>query len=371
MSDLAIVDVQSAAQVATGKSYAIVGPFRARDAGSDATLSALINAMPSPPVVVAGPATNAHAENVVDVRNRRLVARSVADVEAIIVVAPTFSAGASASAQLARMASRAKLRGQIVAFLGAGAESPNGSVSRWATRTAAHNADLTILRDELSADQLVAAGVEPPLRIGADPAWIELGELFAAPGQNDNVVVALDDCDSQAGVSQLAHALGPIAASGFQVVLQPWRRNHTPSKMFAEMVASRIVNNVSIVEAPETMREARDLYSMSRAVLSLRYHAVMAAAAAGTPTVVFGGRAMEQLGKTLEVPVIAPQSGTEEIAKTVMHTLEHGSAGSRVVPHLIDRAKASVDLVRLLLSEGEDTSQSANNPLPFYPNPWR
>lgn len=371
MSDLAVVDVQTAAQAAAGKSYAVVGPFRARDAGSDATLSALIAAMPGAPAVVAGPATDAHASTIVDVRDRRLVARSVADVEAIVVLAPTFNAGLSASAQLARMTSRAKLRGQIVAFIGAGAEHAPGSVARWTTRSAAHNADLTILRDELSADALVAAGVDPPLRIGADPAWIELGELFAAPHQDDNIVVALDDRDSQAGVSQLAHALAPIAASGFQVILQPWRKNHTPSATFAEMIATRIGNNVSIVDAPESLREARDFYKTSRAVLSLRYHAVMAAAAAGSRTIVFGGRAMEQLGKTLDVPVIAPNAGPTEIANAVIHALEHGQVGSRVVPQLIDRAKASVDLVRLLLSEGEDLSQSANNPLPLYPTPWR
>ncbi len=371
MSDLAVIDVSTTTEPPAGKSFAVVGPFRERDAGSDATVSALINAMPGTPDVIAGPATGAQARSVIDVRDRKRISRSITDVEAIIVLAPTFAIDPASSLQLAYLASRAKLRGQIVAFVGAGAERSHGSISRWLTRTAVHNADLTILRDELSADALVAAGVDPPLRIGADPAWVELGELFAAPDQKDRLVVALDDHDGHADVTQLARVLAPVAASGFEVVLQPWRKHNHPSGPFAEVIADRIGNNVSVIEPPETLRDARDFYSTSRAVFALRYHAVMAAASAGTSTVVFGGRAMKQLGATLDVPVVSPEETPENVSTLLLKTLERGQVGSCVVPQIIDRAKASIDLVRLLISKGEDTSQSANNPLPLYPNPWR
>lgn len=352
MADVAFLDLEDLTTTSSPvRTVAVLGDIDG-DVGTRATFAALRNGLMG-----------------IDVTN----SQRATEADAIIVLEPEF-ANRRQVARLARLALGARLRGKPVVFLAASAWGAPGPITRRLTRTALKHADLVLVRDEASADAFAQAGVEPPFRLGADPAWADLGQLYAAPTPADQVVVALDDTPRPDAA--FSAALEPIAATGVGILLQPWRAGDSASRRTAERVASAISNGASrsavdVVDAPVTLHDARDLYSGSRAVLALRFHAVMAAACAGSRTLAVGGPTIERLAGALGMPVVPAGWTPEHIAQALLHTLEQAPAAARGVPHLIERAKGSIDLVRLLVTEGADDTLSSAEPLPLHPEPWR
>lgn len=373
MSDAAVVELHEAQRAPSAKSVAIVSPTGTVNAGTEATYAALLSSLPYGAVTVSGPVSEALlAKFDCDSTegSRSSISKAVSEADAVIVAAPHFDANVSSAMFLARLTFDAHVRGKAIALVGATARKSSNRIANAFTKFAIRRADLTVMRDEASADNLLQSGVEGPLRVGADPAWSELGELFAAPERSREVVVALNDEIDSSSVDRLVGALTPVAASGVDIALQPWSKSRMVTDRVGE-VASRVGDNVTVLPAPNSLREARDAYTTSRAVLALRFHAVMAAACAGSRTLAMGDDAMQKLASALELSVVPASATPKDISAALLQTLESGPVGSRAVPQLVDRAKATIDLVRLLLTEGEDSTPTANNQLPLYPTAWR
>ncbi len=317
-----------------------------------------------------------------DLDDRRAVRKSFAQSEAFIVVNPEFSKTAKLG-RLARLSLRARLAGKPFALVGLSVSNLSTRRSRFLARFVVTHADLVLLRDEASADALIDAGVEPPFRIGADPAWAQLDELYAAREPADQMVVAIDltDGDSKTSESRasrleetLGKTLGPLADSGVEIILQPWE---TPdygvgNELLAKKVSARLGGRATVVESPATLREARELYSSSRMVVATRRHALMAAAVAGSRAVSLSDSDdVHRFSAQLDVPTFSSESEPAAMSAALFDALGSEPATPAVVREQIDRAKGSLSLVRLLLTEGVGHEAASLDSLPLYPNPWR
>lgn len=316
-----------------------------------------------------------------NLNDRRAVRKSFAQSEAFIVVNPEFSSNARLG-RLAGLCLRARLAGKPFALVGLGVAPLKTRRSRLFARFIVSHSDLVLIRDEASGDALIDAGVEPPFRIGADPAWAQLDELYAAREPVNQMVVAIDLTDDGNNTSQIAtrleeslsNTLAPLADSGVEIVLQPWKSSFVEpvNELVAKKVSARLGGQATVVGAPESLREARELYSGSRMVLATRPHALMAAAVAGSRAVSFSNSPdLRHLSINLDVPTVDFETGSPALSAALLQALENEPAAPAAVRDQIDRAKGSLSLVRLLLTEGAAHESLSTESLPLYPNPWR
>ncbi len=193
-------------------------------------------------------------------------------------------------------------RGIPLALAGVGAgELRSRSARRLAARIA-RSADLLVLRDEESAGILEACGVPGPFRIGADPAWSLLRDRVAAPSDAGSSGFGSSGAGrAPAGRGLLvavSHLAGPRADdvvvlleaacraavdAGHQVHLQPWQPG--ADEDLARAVVLRMADpRASVLPRPVDLDEAVATSGAHAGVLALRFHAAVAAAAAGVPT---------------------------------------------------------------------------------------
>ena len=136
---------------------------------------------------------------------------------------------------------------------------------------------------------LADAGAPPPFRVGADAAWT----LLDAPGAAERrratrVIVALSHLAGGAGARAPPgrRRSRPAARAGLRVRLQPWQLPLATATSAAR-VAAPLGGDAEIVPPPADLADARDVFAGARLVVALRFHALVAAAAAGTPVVAF------------------------------------------------------------------------------------
>jgi polysaccharide pyruvyl transferase WcaK-like protein len=107
--------------------------------------------------------------------------------------------------------------------------------------------------------------------------------------------------------------------------------------------------------------------------VALRFHALVAAAAAGVPAIAYAHEAkLAGLGKRLGQPVVQPAGKAEAVGGAMLAAIEDGvtAAGPEAITRERDRARAGMALLRLLLSGGRGADGAAVSGLELVPTGW-
>lgn len=250
------------------------------------------------------------------------------------------------------LALAAGVTGKPLLLVGVGAAPIGHRSNRALARGIARWADLMVMRDEESASELLSIGVRGPVRVGADPAWTTLADNPSGPTTGGPVIVALSHLAGDGNLAAwLADGLGPLVAAGVPVALQPWQ---VPlDRWLARAVARRLGPGVEVLDEPADLDSARADAVGASAVLALRFHAAVAAGAAGVPFVAVATEPkLVGIARRLDMPAVAPSAPASELTAAVEHVL----AGRAVLGPAVDRerrrAEDTLTLLRLVLTGG-------------------
>jgi polysaccharide pyruvyl transferase WcaK-like protein len=366
----------------------LAGAFGQRNPGDEALLDAFVAAIPEDWDVIATATVPPHARNVETVSSddSTKVARVVARADAVVFaggtvfkeLAPhTRRSSLDLLQKGAALAYGAKALGKRLAMVGVGAARIRHGRGQKLARRLVRQADLLVLRDEESADVLAGLGAPTPFRIGADPAWtlVESSTPMHA-GAGDRVIVALS-CEAGNGevIDDLAAALVPLLAAGHEVALQPWQVGGPSSPddlAIARALATRLGGTAEIMLPPADLADAVETYRDARLVLGLRFHALIAAAAAGRPFVAYAHEPkLAGVARRLGQPAVAPERAVRDLGPALV------AAAARPTPPAIAairseiaRADESMRLLRLVLSNGEADEPESIGTLPLKPAEW-
>jgi len=370
----------------------LAGAFGQRNPGDDALLEAFTRALPDWGVVATvGPQSlpDEGGARAVSSAEPRRVARHAAAADAVIFAGGTVFKGLRPETgrppldllrRALALAYGAKALGKPLALVGVGASPIASRQGRALMRRLVGQADLLVLRDEESADVLAEAGAPAPFRVGADPAWT----LFDAPPrlperQGDAVLVALSHEAGGARLADdLAAALVPVLAAQHPVLLQPWQIGGLTRRDdldLARAVNLRLGGAGELLLPPADLHEAQALFARQGVVVGLRFHALVAAAAAGTRFVAVAhepklGAVARRLGQSA---VAAHAGGVDPIAlaRTILKALDGGAPPrAAAVRGEIARSEQGLRLLRLLLSRGRAEDADTIGTLPLAPGEW-
>ena len=371
-------------------SVLLAGAFGQGNPGDEALLSAFKHGLPDWDVVATSddPARTAYQHDVDAVDRRRVaeVARRASRADGVVLAGGTVfkvlhpTCGRPPGALLRRalaLCIGARAFGKPLALVGVGASPMSGRGRRQIARAIVHRSDLLVLRDEESAELLGQAGVPTPMRVGADPSWA----LFDPPEpraqgalDRDRVVVALSHlAGGPLLADSLARALAPLAASGLQVVLQPWQAHadgHTDDVQLAHAVAARL-HGAHVLPSPADIFAARDALATAGVVVGLRFHSLIAAAAAGVPFVaVTHEPKLAALARRLDQPAVAPARLADGLALAVLVAREAGPPSRAAVCAEIESADETLRLLRVVLSGGRSDESLRVDGLTLAPERW-
>ncbi|MFP5377329.1 MAG: polysaccharide pyruvyl transferase family protein [Acidimicrobiia bacterium] len=364
----------------------LAGAFGQANPGDEALLEAFVAALPGWDAVATSQrpveTRSRHGCDAVSSHEPAAVARAARRADVVVFAGGTvfkhlhpstdrrplgLLAGAGALAVGARAA------GTRVALVGVGADHLRTPMARRLARGVVRRSQLTVLRDEDSAAALAAAGAPVPFRVGADPAWTLVGGGRDATGRRrrDVVVVALSHLAIRRPdtAGEVARALRPLAASGFEVHLQPWQddaagRDH----LLAGALAARLGGGTRIVGPPATLSAARRQFGEARAVVGFRFHAVVAAAAAGTPFVAVAHEPkLAALGRRFEQPVLDPSAGMGALPQCLAAALGGRRPSAAVARSQVAAAEEGFRLLRLVATGGHLEDLDTLTGLPLVP----
>jgi polysaccharide pyruvyl transferase WcaK-like protein len=347
----------------------LVGAFGQGNPGDEALCEAFRRALHDTDITIASrtPALTAlryHAPTIPTAPNR--VLRSLRDTDLVVAGGGTVfkqlhaSTGRQRNALLrstAALIGLAHARGAAVALVGVGAGTIAGREARSLARWIVRHSDLLVLRDEESAAVLTETGAPTPFRVGADPAWTLLGAPEPRPvhgvGAGSITVAVSHLAGDRALVERLGDALRPFAAS-HPIRLEPWQtdgamRDHA----VAEALCTRIGPGADVVLPPADVGAARDAYRADRLVVAMRFHALVAAGAAGTTALAIAHEPkLGGLARRLEQPSAPPHASAEVLRRAIGEALTHPPAPAATIAGEIASATGGMDLMRLLLSRG-------------------
>jgi polysaccharide pyruvyl transferase WcaK-like protein len=141
----------------------------------------------------------------------------------------------------------------------------------------------------------------------------------------------------------------------------------------ARSLAELLPAPAEIVPPPATLDDARDLFAGARLVVALRFHALVAAAAAGVPAIAYAHEAkLAGLGARLGQAVVRPAGTVDAVGSAMLAAIEDGlTAPSRESIELeCERARAGMALTRLVLSGGRGAESVAVSGLELVPTGW-
>jgi len=370
----------------------LAGAFGQRNPGDDALLDAFERALPEWDVV----ATVGDHASPSDGRSRAVasaephrVAHVAATADAVVFAGGTVfkllrpETGRPPLDLLRRglaLAYGAKALGKPLALIGVSASPIASRQGRLLARRLVRQADLLVLRDEESAEVLAQTGAPAPFRIGADAAWTLLDAPPSQPGsRNGPVCVALShEAGSGRLADDLAAALGPVIAAGHPVALLAWQIGGAagPDDLdLARAVNARLGGAAELLLPPANLLEARALFGSARLVVGLRFHALLAAAAAGAPFVAVAHEpTLAAVARRLGQPAIAPDGEGvwgPDLAAATLAMLDGGAPSSpAAVREEITRSEQGLRLLRLLLSQGRAEQADTIGTLPLAPLEW-
>jgi polysaccharide pyruvyl transferase CsaB len=279
----------------------LVGAFGQGNPGDEALCSAFLAALCDDNVVVASsdPPSTARQHGVDAVASTSpSVARQLRHCDAVVVGGGTVfkslrpSTGRHPTALLRNacvLTAAARATGKRVAMIGVGAGDLRGKTARSLSRWLVRHVDLLVLRDEESASVLSDIGAPTPFWIGADPAWSVRPRLVEEHGEvtdrRPSVTVALSHhAGDEHLYAKLAEAIAPLCHD-HDVRLQPWQTGaDSDDQAIAQRLGERLDGAARIIEPPTDLDAATATYATDRLVIALRFHALVAAAQAGTRT---------------------------------------------------------------------------------------
>jgi polysaccharide pyruvyl transferase WcaK-like protein len=369
----------------------LAGAFGQRNPGDEALLASFVDALRAWPLVATTSdpvqTESEHGIATVSARDPRAVARAVGRAQGVIFAGGTtfkmlHPRSGRRPLELLRnglgVAAAARASGAPLALMGVGAAPLPTRRSRALARAIVNRADLLVLRDAESARLLAEAGAPSPFRVGADASWTRVEPPEAPSARGDAVIVALSHLAGGPGLAdRLALVLAPLQRAGLRLRLQPWQVLDTPGApddlALARAVAAKLPAPAEIVPPPATLDDARDLFAGARLVVALRFHALVAAAAAGVPAIAYAHEAkLAGLGKRLGQPVVQPAGKAEAVGGAMLAAIEDGvtAAGPEAITRERDRARAGMALLRLLLSGGRGADGAAVSGLELVPTGW-
>jgi polysaccharide pyruvyl transferase WcaK-like protein len=327
----------------------------------------------------ARPGNGRGARSRFDVGSRPTLARALAASDALVVaggtVFDTLPGGGQPLSPLHRavaLLGAARVLGKPRAMVGVGAGVLESAMSRRLSRALVLQTDLLVLRDEESADVLAAAGAPTPFRVGAAPAWTLLDPPPPGPrAPSGPIVVALGALAGDASLpARLAAALAPLIEAGHDVRLQPWQisGNGSDDLALGETVNARLPRRLPQLAAPANLPEARRLFAEAGLVVSLRFHALVAAAAAGTPFVAHAHEPKHAgLARRLGQRAVGTREPSAALTRAILDAFERPAPSRATVQSQIEAARAGMQLLRVLLAGGDAPAPDEIEGLPFSP----
>jgi polysaccharide pyruvyl transferase WcaK-like protein len=366
----------------------LAGAFGQRNPGDEALLDAFVRALPDWDVVAttSTPPFRGDAAAGVPSADTTRVARSVAGADAVVFAGGTVFKELSAASgrppldllqKGLALAYGAKALGKPLALVGVGAAPIASRRGRLIARRLVHQADLLVLRDEESGEVLAESGAPAPFRIGADPAWTLLGEPPARDGRGDRVIVAIShEAGGEDLRDDLAAALVPVLAAGIPVALQPWQVGGPvrPDDLdLARAVRAQRGGTAKLLLPPADLDEARLTFADARLVLGMRFHALVAAASAGTPFVAYAHEPkLAAAARRLRQGAVSPDASPDAVAAAVLAAAQEGEpATPAAVRAEVAAAEEGFRLLRLLLSGGDSQDADVLGALPLVPAEWQ
>jgi polysaccharide pyruvyl transferase CsaB len=281
----------------------LAGAYGQRNPGDEALLASFVQALTDHEIVATSVDPDAtrddHGCDAVSSLDRAAVVGALLHCDAVVVGGGTVfkalhpSTGRAPN-ELLRNASlltfAARAASKPVLLVGVGAAPLTGARARRSARRLVRRADLLVLRDEASARVLEQAGAPVPFRVGADPTWPFLTEApMVTPAPDDAVLVTLSHfaADSPGFVEALAGGLRALRADGLSIALQPWQvgASRGDDLPMTHALATEIGGPVELLDPPRDLHEATRQAAGARLVVSMRFHSLVAAAAAGTRVV--------------------------------------------------------------------------------------
>lgn len=252
--------------------------------------------------------------------------------------------------------------GRRVCLVGVGCPLLRNRQDALVARQLAMRSALTILDSPDSAARLTAAGVPSPVRVGTDPAWLELQEPPRTESIGNDVWLTLtkDDVRMRGGADAVAVKLWPVLravsdrfATRPMVTVQGWRTGMAAGDDLdaaAEVVTALTSRGwrANVGPPPRSLAQQRDLMLGVQFSIITESRALMAAAAAGVPVLAWfhdaRGRAMAD---SLKIPML---SSDPESAVTC--ALASAGAALPVVRQQAAIAGEVADLLKVLLTNG-------------------
>ncbi|WP_322766577.1 polysaccharide pyruvyl transferase family protein, partial [Frankia sp. Cr1] len=177
-------------------------------------------------------------------------------------------------------------------------------------------------------------------------------------GRDDTILVALSHLAASGRelwslLDRLADALTEQAADGLQVLLQPWQvgvgTSGTDDHAVAAYLQTRLDGSI-VLPPPADLTEARASAASARLLVAMRFHALVAGAAAGTPVVAVAHEAkLAGLARRLGQPAVRTDASTGELTAA----MRHARAGAGTPPASVQAETAQAEegfrLLRLLI----------------------
>jgi polysaccharide pyruvyl transferase WcaK-like protein len=367
----------------------LAGAFGQHNPGDEALLAAFVDALNGWPLAATSSdpvQTEAlHGIDAIPARDPRAVARAVGRAEGVVFAGGTIFKTLHPRSnrrplELLRnalgVAAGASAAGAPLALAGVGAAPLATRRARALARAIVRRADLLVLRDVESAGLLAEAGAPAPFRVGADASWTCIEAPSAPTARGDAVIVALSSLAGGRGLARrLALVLTPLQRAGLRLRLQPWQLlgSDDDDRALAEAVAAALPAPAEIVPPPATLADARDLFAGARLVVALRFHALVAAAAAGVPAIAYAHEAkLAALGARLGQAVVQPAGAADAVGAAMLAAIEDGIAPARpeAIARERERALQGMALVRLLLSGGRGEDSAEVSGLELAPTGW-
>jgi polysaccharide pyruvyl transferase WcaK-like protein len=354
-----------------GAPVLLAGAFGQGNVGDEALLDAFCRALADMPLLVAstdpGDTERRHGRPAVASTAWRDVTQAVRDSRALVFAGGTIfkalpvETGRNRWALLRNalaVATFARMIGRPVCMVGVGAGDLSDSASRALTRATARQASLLVLRDDASARALAKVGVPAPIRVGADPAWTLLDRVPTAPQHREDTIVVVPSrwaiATAPGVLGSLAAAIQPALDSGLGVCIQPWEADGTGEDVrWSERLARCLVGAVRVAEVPQDLSEAAQSLASARLVISARFHALLAAAAAGAPLLAVANEHKQAaIASRLGQPWVPADAEPSVMQATVAAALHGQPAARAAVQGEIASAEETFGLLRLVLSGG-------------------
>ncbi|HEY3671389.1 MAG TPA: polysaccharide pyruvyl transferase family protein [Acidimicrobiia bacterium] len=363
----------------------LAGAFGQCNPGDEALLGAFVDELAEHRVIATsadpGSTRSQHGCDAVSSADVAAVATAMRRADALVIGGGTVfktlhpSTGRSAhgllrNADLLTLGARATAK--PVLMVGVGAAPLVDARARRLARRLVRRADLLVLRDPVSARLLADAGAPAPFRVGADPTWGSLGNMpFVAPAPEDVVVVTVSRF---AGSPDLAARLGPALRAavdaGLRVCVQPWQVGEGGADDLAltHALATEVQGPVELVDPPADLQEAKRRAASARLVIGMRFHSLVASAAAGTRFLAIDhepklGALATQFGQR----AVDPRAPAAEFSVAVTDALAGPPPATEVAREQVALAAEGFRLLHLILARGESPDTGELIGLPFEP----